>query len=181
MQSVCYTYIRKDILEGHLWRDFFEGHVWILGKNILHYCFVIQHLRCFPLLFMSLLLFFQSEQWQKLLANKLLVIFAITVTPTNTEMLMSILWTKYFNTLMVKLCTQLSKTLRTGPGLTAMEIVEKILLKTFFMVQKTFAFFMIISLIPSWVCTSDQFLWTRMVHARYIEVIRVKSDHSWRS
>ena len=27
---------------------------------------------------------------------------------------------------MVKLCTQLSKTLRTGPGLTAKEIVEKI-------------------------------------------------------
>ena len=109
---ITYTCIHKDNSKGHLWRDFFEGHVWILGKNILHYCFVIQHLRCFPLLFMSLLLFFQSEQWQKLLANKLLVIFAITVTPTNTEMLMSILWTKYFNTLMVKLCTQLSKTLK---------------------------------------------------------------------
>ena len=36
---------------------------------------------------MSLLLFFQSEQWQKLLANKLLVIFEITVTPSNTEIL----------------------------------------------------------------------------------------------
>ena len=55
----------------HIWSNW---HVWILGKNILHYCFVIQHLRCFPLLFMSLLLFFQSEQCQKLLANKLLVI-----------------------------------------------------------------------------------------------------------
>ena len=31
--------------------------------------------------------FFQSEQWQKLLANKLLVIFAITVTPSKTAIL----------------------------------------------------------------------------------------------
>ena len=84
---ITYTCIHKDNSKGHLWRDFFEGHVWILGKNILHYCFVIQHLRCFPLLFMSLLLFFQSEQWQKLLANKLLVIFAITVTPSSTAIL----------------------------------------------------------------------------------------------
>ena len=33
------------------------------------------------------IIFFQSEQWKKLLANKLLVIFAITVTPSNTEIL----------------------------------------------------------------------------------------------
>ena len=34
-----------------------------------------------------IIIFFQSEQWQKLLANKLLVIFAITVTPSNTAIL----------------------------------------------------------------------------------------------
>ena len=36
---------------------------------------------------MPLLFFFQSEQWKKLLANKLLVIFAMIVTASNTEIL----------------------------------------------------------------------------------------------
>ena len=87
VQSVCYTYIHKDISKGHLWRDFFEGQVWILGKNILHYCFVIQHLRGFPLHYIFHYYFFQSEQWKKLLANKLLAIFAMIVTASNTEIL----------------------------------------------------------------------------------------------
>ena len=36
---------------------------------------------------MPLLFFFQSEQWKKLLSNKLLVIFAMIVTASNTEIL----------------------------------------------------------------------------------------------
>ena len=35
----------------------------------------------------AIIIFFQSEQWKKLLANKLLVIFAMIVTASNTEIL----------------------------------------------------------------------------------------------
>ena len=110
ISKFSYIYIHKDISKGNLWRDFFEGHVWILGKNSLHYCFFIQHLRCFQLLFMSLL-FFSVRTMEELVGQQIACHFCNQVT---LKYLMSILWTIYFNILMVKLCTQLSTTLRTS-------------------------------------------------------------------
>jgi hypothetical protein len=43
-------------------------------EGVFHYCSCHHYL-------------FQSEQWKKLLANTFLIIFAIIVTPSNTEIL----------------------------------------------------------------------------------------------
>ena len=78
--------------------------------------------------------FFQSEQWQKLLANKLLVIFAITVTPSNTAILNEHTVNHIFQYPNGEVVHQVIKNFEdfqkiqnhVGPGLTAKEIVEKI-------------------------------------------------------
>ena len=45
-------------------------------------------------------------------------------------------------------------------------------------IKKTGFWKMNITLIPKRVWTSDQFLRTRMDHARHVEVIRAQTDHS---